>query len=113
MYLNNWEIQHKWDQNVIKISLLKIHDGMNSYIYKALNEKYAGSMCSHLLHLGLLRVSRLHSYRPGILPEGEETQCENEHNGMLFTNSINHCFDAGKVLICINTLQLQEQCWKA
>ncbi|XP_048780891.1 peroxidase-like protein [Ostrea edulis] len=44
---------------------------------------------------GLLRVSRLHSYRPGILPEGEETQCENEHNGLFSRSPINHCFDAG------------------
>lgn len=44
---------------------------------------------------GLLRVSSLHAYRPGVLPEGDDSQCENGHNGMLSRSPINHCFDAG------------------
>ncbi|XP_062570339.1 peroxidase-like protein isoform X2 [Saccostrea cucullata] len=44
---------------------------------------------------GLLRVSKYHAYRPGVLPEGEETQCENRHNAIFTRNAINHCFDAG------------------
>lgn len=43
-------------------------------------------------------MSTHHSYRPGVLPEGDDTQCENGHNGMLSQSPVNHCFDAGTLI---------------